>query len=65
MTSKTIDTTATEQRQAIAAAKGGRRNAHVPMDLRKRALELLEAGRARGLERARPQRPWAFMRRRY
>lgn len=48
MTSKTTDSTATELRQAIAAAKGGRRNAHVPIDLRKRALELLEAGRARG-----------------
>jgi DNA invertase Pin-like site-specific DNA recombinase len=48
MTSKGMDSTATELRQAIAAAKGGRRNAHVPEDLRKRALELLEAGRARG-----------------
>ena len=48
MTSKTTDTTATELRQAIATAKGGRRNAHVPLDLRKRALELLDAGRARG-----------------
>jgi hypothetical protein len=48
MTSKGTDSTATELRQAIAAAKGGRRNAHVPEDLRRRALELLEAGRARG-----------------
>ncbi len=48
MTSKGMDSTAMELRQAIAAAKGGRRNAHVPSDLRKRALELLEAGRARG-----------------
>ena len=48
MMSKNTDTTATELRQAIATAKGGRRNAHVPIDLRKRALEILEAGRARG-----------------
>jgi hypothetical protein len=48
MTSKALDSTAMDLRQAIAAAKGGRRNAHVPSDLRKRALELLEAGRARG-----------------
>ena len=48
MTSKTTDTTATELRQAIAMAKGGRRNARVPIDLRKRALEVLEAGRACG-----------------
>jgi transposase-like protein len=48
MTSKATDSTAMELRHAIAAAKGGRRNAHVPDDLRKRALELLEAGRARG-----------------
>jgi hypothetical protein len=48
MTSKGTDSAATELRQAIAAAKGGRRNAHVPKDLRRRALELLEAGRARG-----------------
>ena len=48
MTSKSTDTTATELRQAIAAAKGGRRNAHVPMELRQRALDLLEAGRALG-----------------
>jgi hypothetical protein len=48
MMSKGMDSTAIELRQAIAAAKGGRRNAHVPKDLRRRALELLEAGRARG-----------------
>jgi hypothetical protein len=48
MTSKGTDSTAMELRQAIAAAKGGRRNAHVPKDLRRRALELLEVGRARG-----------------
>jgi hypothetical protein len=37
-----------ELRQAIAVAKGGRRNGQVPGDLRKLALELLAAGRARG-----------------
>jgi len=48
MTNTAMDSTAAELRHAIAAAKGGRRNAHVPSDLRKRALELLEIGRARG-----------------
>jgi transposase-like protein len=48
MRNTAIDSTAAELRQAIAAAKGGRRNAHVPSALRKRALELLEIGRARG-----------------
>jgi hypothetical protein len=48
MTSKTTESKATELRQAIAEAKGGRRNGHVPSELRRRALELLDAGRARG-----------------
>ncbi len=48
MTSKAMDSAVTELRRAIAAAKGGRRNAHVPVDLRRRALESLDAGRARG-----------------
>jgi hypothetical protein len=48
MTNTAMNSTAAELRQAIAAAKGGRRNAQVPSDLRKRALELLEIGRARG-----------------
>src|SRR5262245_27621384 len=52
MTTKaTTDSVAVDLRQAIAAAKGGRRNGRVPVDLRKRAVELLEAGRARGTKR--------------
>ena len=50
-TRATLDAATADLRQAIATAKGGRRNGHVPRDLRKRALELLEAGRARGTKR--------------
>jgi transposase-like protein len=48
MTIKTLDSTASELRQAIATVKGGRRNTPVPTELRGRALQVVEAGRARG-----------------
>jgi hypothetical protein len=48
MTIKTVDPRVSELRQAITAAKAGRRNRPVPSDLRSRALELVEAGRGCG-----------------
>lgn len=49
MTSKVSDSKTTELRQAIALAKRGLPNAHVPMELRKQAVEALHAGVARGV----------------
>jgi hypothetical protein len=48
MTIKRLDSTVSELRQAIARAKGGRRNTPVPSELRGLALQLAEEGRARG-----------------
>jgi len=51
MTGKTWDSKTAELRDAIASAKSGRPNAHVPMELRKRTVELVDAGRERGIGR--------------
>ncbi len=47
-TTETAPTAALELRQAIVAAKGGRRNAPIPKDLQKRSVEMLETAKLRG-----------------
>lgn len=47
-TTETAPAAALELRQAIVAAKGGRRNAPIPKDLQKRSVEMLETGKLRG-----------------
>lgn len=47
-TTETAPAAALELRQAIVAAKGGRRNAPIPSDLQKRSVEMLEACKLRG-----------------
>jgi transposase-like protein len=49
MTSKVSDSKTADLRQAIALAKRGLPNAHVPMELRKKAVEAMEAGKERGV----------------
>ena len=49
MTSRNFESTARELRDAIAKAKGGRRNTVVPSGLRARALVLAESQRAAGV----------------
>jgi len=47
-TTETAPASALELRQAIVAAKGGRRNAPIPKELQKRSVEMLETGKLRG-----------------